>query len=88
MKPDLVPDYIKYDTPVKKIKTINPKNTLHKNINNIKNNDIGFIFNIIIVFIILGVSFILYKRYKQKDNNNFEYKKKIEYLYNITNNEY
>ena len=83
MKPDLVPDYIKYDTPVKKIQTINPKNTT-----NIKNNDIGFIFNIIIVFIILGVSFILYKRYKQKDDNNFEYKKKIEYLYNITNNEY
>ena len=53
MKPDLVPDYIKYDTPVKKIQTINPKNTT-----NIKNNDIGFIFNIIIVFIILGVSFI------------------------------
>ena len=83
MKPDLVPDYIKYDTPVKKIQTINPKNTT-----NIKNNDIGFIFNIIILFIILGVSFILYKRYKQKDDNNFEYKKKIEYLYNITNNEY
>ena len=88
MKPDLVPDYIKYDTPIKKIKTINPKNTLPKNTPNIKNNDVGFIFNIIIVFIILGVSFILYKRYKQKDNNNFEYKKKIEYLYNITNNEY
>ena len=83
MKPDLVPDYIKYDTPVKKIQTINPKNTT-----NIKNNDIGFIFNIIIVFIILGVSLILYKRNKQKDDNNFEYKKKIEYLYNITNNEY
>ena len=88
MKPDLVPDYIKYDTPVKKIQTINPKNTLPKNTTNIKNNDIGFIFNIIIVFIILGVSFILYKRYKQKDDNKFEYKKKIEYLYNITNNEY
>ena len=60
MKPDLVPDYIKYDTPVKKIQTINPKNTLPKNTTNIKNNDIGFIFNIIIVFIILGVSFIVY----------------------------
>ena len=88
MKPNLVPDYIKYDTPIKKIQHINPKNTIPKNTTNIKNNDIGFIFNIIIVIIILIVSYVLYKRYNEKENNKFEYKKKIEYLYNITNNEY
>ena len=87
MKPNLVPDYIKYDNPVKKIQHINPKNIIPKN-TNVKNNDIGFIFNIIIVIIISIVSFVLYKRYNEKDNNKFEYKKKIEYLYNITNNEY
>ena len=85
MKPNLVPDYIKYDTPVKKIQNITPKNTIPKT--NIKNNDIGFIFNIIIIIIILIVSYVLYKRYNEKENNKFEYKKKIEYLYNITNNE-
>ena len=38
---------------------------------------IRFIFNIIIVIIILIVSYVLYKRYNEKENNKFDYKKKI-----------
>ena len=51
----------------------------------IQNNDISFLINIIIVLIIFIGGYLLYKRYKNKDENKKIYTKKIENLYNTIN---
>ena len=79
MKPNLV-DYSQFiKQPVKKkiIKTeiIEPQ----------KDNTIFYLINIIFILIIFIGLYLLYLRYKQKDENNLIYKKKIENLYNTIN---
>lgn len=81
MKPQLV-DYSIFKKNVDKPVI---KNVVKKNINISKNNDIGFLFNIMLV-ILLGVGvFFLYKRNKEKNINKDKYKKKVENLYNTIN---
>ena len=54
----------------------------------IQNNDFGFLINIIILLILFIGGYLLYKRYKNKDENNKIYTKKIENLYNTINKNY
>ena len=81
MKPQLV-DYSifkkKLDKPI-------VKNIVKKNIDISKNNDTGFIFNIMLI-ILIGIGlFLLYKRNKEKNMNKDKYKKTVENLYNTIN---
>jgi hypothetical protein len=80
MKPKLV-DYSIF---IKKKKIpIQPEKNIQSKI--IQNNDFGFLINIIILLILFIGGYLLYKRYKNKDENNKIYTKKIENLYNTIN---
>ena len=82
MKPKLV-DYSLF---VKKQISVQQKNQpkiIQSKI--IQNNDFSFLINIIILLIIFIVGYLLYKRYKNKDENKKIYTKKIENLYNTIN---
>ena len=81
MKPQLV-DYSIFK---KKVDKPIVKNIVKKNIDISKNNDIGFLFNIMIIVLIgIGV-FLLYKRNKEKNINEYKYKKTVENFYNTIN---
>ena len=81
MKPQLVD----YNIFKKKIDKPVIKNVVKKNIVISKNNDIGFLFNIILIILISLGLFLLYKRNKEKNINKDIYKKKVENLYNTIN---
>ena len=61
-----------------------PKSNIIKETFN-KNNDISFLINIIIFLMLFIGGYLLYKRYKNKDDNKKMYIKKIENLYNTIN---
>ena len=79
MKPKLV-DYSLF---VQKKVSIKPQKINQPKVN--QSNDFGFLINIIIVLVIFIGGYLLYKRYKNKDENNKIYTKKIENLYNTIN---
>jgi len=51
----------------------------------LNNNDFSFLVNIIIFLILFIGGYLLYKRYKNKDDNKKIYTQKIENLYNTIN---
>ena len=51
----------------------------------LNNNDFTFLVNIIIFLILFIGGYLLYKRYKNKDDNKKIYTQKIENLYNTIN---
>ena len=79
MKPKLV-DYSLF---VEKKVSVKPQKINQPKV--IQSNDFSFLINIIIVLIIFIGGYLLYKRYKNKDENNKIYTKKIENLYNTIN---
>ena len=79
MKPKLV-DYSLF---VEKKVSVKPQKINQPKI--IQSNDFSFLINIIIILIIFIGGYLLFQRYKNKDENNKIYTKKIENLYNTIN---
>ena len=69
----------------KPFKKINIIHTLHTPQNLSQDNTISILFNLVFVIIILIGIYLLYIRYKKKDENKIKYNKKIENLYNTIN---
>ena len=83
MAPPKLVDYSMFkkkiiETPKIIVKEIKSKTKLN-------NNDFSFLVNIIIFLILFIGGYLLYKRYKNKDDNKKIYTKKIENLYNTIN---
>ena len=85
MKPKLIDYNIFKKKSNTSIATIVSNKPQIKNIQAKSNGDFGFLLNIIIVLIIIIGGFLLYKRYKNKDEIKKNYTKKIENLYNTIN---
>ena len=83
MAPPKLVDYSMFkkkiiETPKIIVKEIKSKTKLN-------NNDFSFLVNIIIFLILFIGGYLLYKRYKNKDDNKKIYTQKIENLYNTIN---
>ena len=83
MAPPKLVDYSMFkkkviETPKIIVKEIKSKTKLN-------NNDFTFLVNIIIFLILFIGGYLLYKRYKNKDDNKKIYTQKIENLYNTIN---
>ena len=83
MAPPKLVDYSMFkkkviETPKIIVKEIKSKTKLN-------NNDFTFLVNIIIFLILFIGGYLLYKRYKNKDDNKKVYTQKIENLYNTIN---
>ena len=76
------------DYSIFKKKVVEPPKIINKikpKLNKVSNNDYSFFINTIIFILIFIACYLLYQRYKNKDNNKKIYTKKIENLYNTIN---